>query len=237
MIPLQRVPAPANTQGLLASWTGRVRDAGATTEAARSEWTAARAPKRHVKTLLESMAHGAARCMYCDDSRGTDIDHFQPLAVAPLRTFAWDNHLLACSFCNSNAKRDQYPCDANGTCLLVDPSTEDPAGHLFLMLASGEYGHHTAKGKHTIRVFGLNRADLVQGRKTAFCLACSNLRDWYRRQRNGHPGAHQLAQALLDSPLVDVVHSMARLSSRLVTTVVDEETVPALEHWRGTYGS
>ncbi|MET7898836.1 hypothetical protein [Streptomyces mirabilis] len=41
------------------------------------------------------IAHGAVRCMYCDDSRGTDIDHVHPLAVAPLRAFVGDNHLLA----------------------------------------------------------------------------------------------------------------------------------------------
>ncbi|MER5662819.1 HNH endonuclease [Streptomyces mirabilis] len=175
--------------------------------------------------------------MYCDDSRGTDIDHFQPLAVAPLRAFAWDNHVLACSFCNSNAKRDAYPVGADGVCLLVDPTAEDPARHLFLMLRSGEYGHHTAKGEQTIRVFGLNRPDLVQGRQNAFCLACSNLRDWYRQQQNGNPAAHQVAQALRDSPFIDVVHAMTRLTPQLTNSVVDEETVPALEHWRSVYGS
>lgn len=170
----------------------------------------AKAPKKHVKTLLESMAHGAVRCMYCDDSRGTDIDHFQPLAVAPLRAFAWDNHLLACSFCNSNAKRDEYPVDADGVCLLVDPTAEDPGDHLFLMLRSGEYGHHTDKGKHTIRVFGLNRPDLVMGRKDAFFLTCSVLRDWHGLRREGAPEADRVAQALLDSPFVDVVYAIAQ---------------------------
>lgn len=48
-----------------------------------------------------------------------------------------------------------------------------------LMLRSGAYSHRTAMGEHTIRVFRLNRPDLVAGRKDAFCfLACSALRDW-----------------------------------------------------------
>lgn len=237
MIPLQRMPVPANAQGLLTSWTGRVQTAGATTDAARAQWAAARAPKRHVKALLESMAHGAGRCMYCDDSRGTDIDHFQPLAVAPLRTFVWDNHLLACSFCNSNVKRDAYPVDTDGVCLLVDPTVEDPAEHLFLMLHSGVYGHRTAKGEHTIRIFGLNRADLVAGRKDAFCLACSNLRDWHGLRQDDDLEADRVAQALLDSPFVDVIHAMVRLDPGLAATVVGKRTVAALEHWRSVYRS
>ncbi|MFD9193603.1 HNH endonuclease [Streptomyces phaeochromogenes] len=190
-----------------------------------------------MKALLESMAHGAVRCMYCDDSRGTDIDHFQPLAVAPLRTFVWDNHLLACSFCNSNVKRDAYPVDTDGVCLLVDPTVEDPAEHLFLMLRSGVYGHRTAKGEHTIRVFGLNRADLVAGRKDAFCLACSNLRDWHGLRQDDDLEADRVAQALLGSPFVDVVHAMVRLDPRLAATVVGKRTVAALEYWRSVYGA
>ncbi|KOX30439.1 hypothetical protein ADL07_19615 [Streptomyces sp. NRRL F-4707] len=233
---MHRHPAPVGTQNLLRRWTGRVRAAGATTEAARTEWTAAKAPRRHVKTLLESMAHGAVRCMYCDDSRGTDIDHFQPLAMAPLRVFVWDNHLLACSFCNSNAKRDEFPVDPEGACLLVDPTTDDPADHLFLMLRSGEYGYHTAKGEHTIRVFGLNRPDLVMGRKDAFFLACSALRDWHRLRQEGDPEADRVAQALRDSPFVDVVHSITRLAPGLAATVVGERTVPAVGQWRSVYG-
>ncbi|MGW4561617.1 hypothetical protein ACWEN3_04135 [Streptomyces sp. NPDC004561] len=214
-----------------------MRDAGASPAAARAEWSAAVAPKRRVKDLLELMAHGAVRCMYCDDSRGTDIDHFQPLKVAPLRAFVWDNHLLACSFCNSNVKRDQYPLDANGACLLVDPTAEDPAEHLFLMLHSGEYHHHTDKGEHTIRVFGLNRPDLVRGRRDSFCLACSNLRDWHALHQDGDPAADRVAQALLDSPFVGVVLAMTRLGPTLADTVVGSRTAPALARWRSVYGA
>ncbi|MGW0577505.1 HNH endonuclease [Streptomyces sp. NPDC002920] len=189
-----------------------------------------------MKTLLESMAHGRARCMYCDDSRGTDIDHFQPLKLAPLRAFTWDNHLLACSFCNSNLKRDQYPVDTAGACLLVDPTADDPADHLYLLLRCGEYDSYGAKGEHTIRVFGLNRPDLVRGRRDAFCLACSNLRDWHNLRQAGDVEADRLAQALFDSPFVDVVHAMHRLDPRRAELVVGKHTVPALEHWQSVYG-
>ncbi|MFE5088734.1 hypothetical protein [Streptomyces mirabilis] len=139
--------------------------------------------------------------------------------LAPLRAFTWDNHLLACSFCNSNLKRDQYPVDAAGDCLLVDPTADDPADHLNLLLRCREYDSYSKKGEHTIRVFGLNRPNLVRGRRDAFCLACSNLRDWHNLRQAGDAEANRLAQALFDSPFVDVVHSWsARTRFPLLST-------------------
>lgn len=237
MIPLQRSPLTAPTQALLVRWTTRVQEAGATAQAAREQWSRARTPRDRVKQLLESMAHGAARCMYCDDSRGTDIDHFQPLAQAPSRTFVWPNHLLACSHCNSNVKRDQYPLGADGACLLVDPTADDPAEHLFLLPKSGEYVHHTDKGRETIRVFGLNRPDLVKGRQNAFFSACAVLHTWHVLHEDGDPAAHRYAQALLESPFVDVVYTVARLEPDRAATIVDRLALPALELWRSVYGA
>ncbi|MET8116877.1 hypothetical protein [Streptomyces prasinus] len=226
-----------STQVLLTRWTGRVRDAGGTSKAAREQWIKAQTPRKHVRTALESMTRGAVRCMYCDDSRGTDIDHFQPLENAPLRAFEWSNHLLACSYCNSNAKRSQYPVNSDGVCLLVDPSAEDPAVHLRLLLKSGLYDpvDESARGEETIRVFGLNRPDLVKGRLDAFFRACSNLRDWHRLHQDADPLADRLAQALLDSPFIDVVHAMIRLKPGVDATVVGQATVPALDAWRAAH--
>ncbi|MGA5114928.1 HNH endonuclease [Streptomyces pseudogriseolus] len=174
--------------------------------------------------------------MYCDDSLGTDIDHFQPIALAPLRAFVWANHLLACSHCNSNEKREQYPLAADGTCLLIDPTAEDPADHLVLLLSSGVYDHRTDKGEATIEVFGLNRPDLIAGRKDAFFTARAIFRDWYDLHKDGHPDADTTAQALLNSPFVDVVYAMTRLKPHLAETVVGPRTVPALQHWRSVHG-
>ncbi|MFD4175247.1 HNH endonuclease family protein [Streptomyces anulatus] len=237
MIPLQRVPAPARTQTLLEGWTARVRSAGATTEVARAQWKQARAPRRHVRELLESMAHGAVRCMYCDDSRGTDIDHFQPLACAPLRAFDWHNHLFACAWCNSSDKQGRYPLDEDGNCLLIDPTVDDPADHLLLRFTSCLYEGLTAKGKASIEVFGLNRPDLLDGRVRAFTTACLVIEGWHQRHLAEGPSAGGIARALLESPFVDVVYSLARLDPDIAETVLEEQTLPALEAWRGVYGT
>jgi len=232
VIPVQRLPLPRRTQVLLERWGARVPAEGGNTDAARSLWRAAKAPKEHLQDLLGQMARGARRCMYCDDNMGTDVDHFEPLDIAPLRAFDWLNHLLACSHCNSNQKRDQYPCDELGECLLVDPSVDDPSDDLVLLLASGEYDHRTAKGAETIKVFGLNRIDLVQGRRAAFVRARSNMRDWHQQLKDGdHVEAGRIEQALMDSPLAVVVHAMERLSPTLHTSVLGDKAAAALAEW------
>ncbi|WAL74340.1 hypothetical protein OU787_24280 [Kitasatospora sp. YST-16] len=234
MIPLPRTPLPTASEQLLAGWTKRVSASGGNSQTAREHWKKAAAPKQHIHRALEPMARGNLRCMYCDDSRGTDIDHFQPIDKAPLRTFDWANHLFACSYCNSNAKRASYPVASDGTCLLVDPTVEDPADHLVLFLRSGEYRPvaGSAKGQPTIEVFGLNRGELVKGRQDAFDRACSNIRDWLLLRQDGDPQADRVAQALLDSPFIDVVHAMSRLNPAVAPTVVGPRTAPALTAWR-----
>lgn len=238
MIPVQRIAAPAATQRLLTRRLDNVRDRGGTAAAARDEWGRARAAKQHVQELLHRMAHGVRRCMYCEDSLGTDIDHFQPIATAPLRAFDWPNHLLACSHCNSNQKRDAYPRDADGNCLLVDPSAEDPSDHLTLLLASGTYLARTPKGEETIRVFALNRVDLVQGRRAAFRMASAALCQWRSLRENGEPGeAEQLADALRMSPFAGVMRSMALLPDTVALGVLGATTAEALDAWLSSHGT
>lgn len=128
-----------------------------------------RAAIAEVRQALGNMAFGRKRCMYCEDSLGTDIDHFRPKADYPGKTFAWENHLLACSHCNSNEKRSQFPLDAAGDPLLVDPTVDDPLAHLSLVPETGYLSPLTQRGTETERVFGLNRREeLMTGRFDAW---------------------------------------------------------------------
>jgi uncharacterized protein (TIGR02646 family) len=128
--------------------------------------------RTEIRKVLESMASGLTRCMYCESNFGTDIDHFAPKTDYPESAFAWKNFLLACSYCNSNQKRTQFPLDPTSNApLLIDPSAEDPMEHLTLTPKTGEYRPKKAslKGVETIRVFGLNtRTELVGGRSNAW---------------------------------------------------------------------
>jgi 5-methylcytosine-specific restriction endonuclease McrA len=75
---------------------------------------------REIRKTLARMATGLIRCMYCEGSEGTDIEHFWPKSVYPERAFDWLNYLIACARCNSNFKRDQFPLDGAGAPLLVN---------------------------------------------------------------------------------------------------------------------
>jgi hypothetical protein len=147
--------------------------------------------------------------MYCGDNQGTDIDHFEPIRENPLRTFDWSNHLLACSLCNSHLKRDVFPLASDGAPLLIDPSSEDPAMHLHLSLATGAYVHLTNRGKETIKVFGLNRSILVRGRRNAYRITPLLLREWHTAVDKGDlEDAADCAAAIWEQPTADVVQAM-----------------------------
>ncbi|MFM9696821.1 HNH endonuclease family protein [Streptomyces europaeiscabiei] len=223
MIPLRRPDPTARLTRLCESGTLRIKTQGGTSEVADRQWRNAEAAKGEIRSLLQPVAPGIGRCMYCLDNLGTDIDHFEPRARAPLRTFDWLNHLLACSFCNSNAKRDEYPRDEKtGECLLIDPTVDDPADHIRLLPASGEYEEITAKGRHSIRVFDLNRSELLRGRVRMYRLCRSLLPVWHSKTlQSDVTGAEEAAAVLLEEPFGDVLRALQR---RARTSVVAELT-------------
>jgi hypothetical protein len=145
--------------------------------------------------------------MYCGDSEGTSVDHFEPIARNPVRTFDWLNHLLACSHCNSNQKGSRFPIDEAGQPLLIDPTIEDPFDHLVLSLTIGEYRARTRKGTETIAVLGLNRAVLVAGRQHARTVIGQALRQWLAGDRDER--GRQI-RTIRMQPLADVYQAMMR---------------------------
>ncbi|RAJ30351.1 uncharacterized protein (TIGR02646 family) [Kitasatospora sp. SolWspMP-SS2h] len=230
MIPLQRPPLQARLAAELERATAQVRAAGPDTASGRAAWRRAVRPKAQLRLLLRQMAPGLERCMYCGDNLGTDIDHFEPIAHAPLRTFDWQNHLLACAHCNSNRKRDRFPRDpATGDGLLIDPCREDPADHLRLYLDSGAYDPLTARGEATIEVFGLNeRPELVRGRRMMFAVVKALLLTW----RAAPPAeAAEYAAALREIHHADVLRTVLglRRSPPLALAVLGPDVLDALE--------
>jgi len=114
MIAIARVQLDEELTSRLDNRTAQLKTAKADSAQARVAWRSADTERRGVRTYLEKMAAGIQRCMYCGDNLDTEIDHFEPISSAPIRTFEWLNHLLACSFCNSNQKRHSYPRDPSG---------------------------------------------------------------------------------------------------------------------------
>jgi uncharacterized protein (TIGR02646 family) len=83
-----------------------------------------------VFSQLKRMAGSRERCMFCEDSRGVDIDHFWPKSKYPERTFAWENLVLTCSGCNRD-KGVAFELAPDGSPLLINPTKDDPWTHLF----------------------------------------------------------------------------------------------------------
>jgi hypothetical protein len=141
----------------------------------------------------------------------TDIDHFDPISRSPLRTFDWLNHLLACTACNSNHKRDRFPTDADGRPLLIDPTTEDPFEHITLSLSTDVYHPLSDKGRTTIEVCGLNRRQLLDGRRRARSVVACFLRDWAATVRADRDARlEEVAQLIREQPFGDVCQAMLR---------------------------
>ena len=235
MIPVTRIPLDQALSSRLSWRTFLLARRNADSRSARHAWKSAAVERAGIRDALFLIATGIERCMYCGDSRGTDIDHFAPIKLAPLRTFEWSNHLLACSSCNSNAKRDAYPCDEHGRSLLIDPSTEDPADHLKLSLTEGSYAGITLKGDVTIEVFQLNRADLRKGRADAFIRCKSMLRDYLNLETSGKSDeAGDTKLALERQPFADVLHAMYRVADLPGAAIVlgGSDVLAVLKLWR-----
>ncbi|GAA2104650.1 HNH endonuclease [Kitasatospora saccharophila] len=235
MIPLQRPPLQPRLAAELARATERIRTDGPNTAGGRAAWRRAVRPKAQLRLMLRQMAPGLERCMYCGDNLGTDIDHFEPIAQAPLRTFDWQNHLLACAHCNSNRKRDRFPRDpATGDGLLVDPCREDPADHLRLYLDSGAYDPLTVRGAATIEVFGLNeRPELVRGRRMMFAVVKALLLTWRAAATSAE--AAEYAAALREIHHADVLRTVLALRRRrpLALAVLGPDVLDALDRLAG----
>jgi uncharacterized protein (TIGR02646 family) len=147
---------------------------------------------RELKATLAKMSSGLKRCMYCEDSSGSGIDHFWPMSSYPLKAFEWTNLLLSCSTCNQS-KSARFRLDASGRPLLLNPTEDDPALHVQLTPRTGKFTDLTERGRESLETYGLNRPELAKGRSNAWAAIQSLLIDYAgQRQR----GDHATAQAL-----------------------------------------
>ncbi|MFN3197527.1 MAG: hypothetical protein ACE366_03750 [Bradymonadia bacterium] len=219
MIRIHRQPLKPETLRRLQKRTARVISAG-DAEAQRAEverlWAGgylkAKAFDDVRATLCTSMAPGLGRCMYCQDSAGTDIEHFRPKADYPHLAFEWSNYLWACSFCNSNQKRDSFPLDDEDQPLLIDPTVDEPLDHLTFSPATGIFVGDTPKGETSIELLGLNRDLLVEGRSDAWVACQSFFERWATAATSEEALSTQ--RVLCRYPYASVVQYMVLLLKR-----------------------
>lgn len=201
----------------LAALTAKVTSAADPAAKAKALWRSK--PKQafdEVRAQLEAMASGRARCMYCEDSLGTDIDHFRPKADFPPLAFTWSNYLLACGHCNSNLKGRAFPVDANGAPLLLDPSVDDPPSHLAFSPTTGEFVPVGAKGPESIRVFGLNDDTsprrLPTGRRQALVSLVALLKEYDREVVANPTKAAEIKATIKDYPFSAVLSWLVQIA-------------------------
>ncbi|XVU23721.1 HNH endonuclease [Actinoplanes sp. CA-054009] len=207
-----RRPLPAETVAGLADKTKAIAASSTPQTIARTSWTSSGATRRFLKRQLTSMCARPSFCMYCYESRGTDVDHFVPISRDPMLTFEWSNHILACGYCNQQAKKEYFPADESGHALLLDPSVDDSADHMTLS-TSGEFIELTRRGAETISVLGLNaRSELVEARYRSW-RGVVRVFDQIARERRSIDAED--VEDLRFQPVVDALHHFAHdVSSR-----------------------
>jgi uncharacterized protein (TIGR02646 family) len=133
-------------------------------------------PMRRVVAVLARISGPRERCMYCEDSRGTDIEHFRPQSLYPGHVFRWLNFLWICAACN-RSKGKRFPCDSFGEPLLLDPTLDEPWDHLFFDTATGEVtarwdaatGAESPKGTALLEIISsLRHQAVTEGRRRTY---------------------------------------------------------------------
>ena len=187
---------------------------------------------QEVRNTLSSMCSGIERCMYCEDSVATDIDHYEPKAQVPLKAFEWTNYLAACSGCNSNYKRSEFPRDADGNRLLLDPTHDDPDEHLTFSPTTGLYTQASGSrmASESIRVMGLNREVLAAGRRNAWVLIEASVIAYAHahRERSAEEAA-LIAAAVQRQPFAGVLRSFLKAAASPEIGLVAQAATAALE--------
>ena len=229
-------PISANAHEALAERTEAIREAKDRRAEAAKLWNSKPSVVfQEIREQLQRMAGGRSRCMYCEDSLGTDIEHFYPRTSYPRRTFEWSNYLLACSHCNSNLKRDEFPLDKRRPAL-IDPSKDDPRKHLMFLPESGAFDPIGPKGDPSIRVFGLNDRSpprkLPQARKAVLQKLKSFILDYDEALRAGNQGrADEIREWILDEPFpVVAAWIMAIATSPAGDLVLGSEVSGVINH-------
>lgn len=137
-------------------------------------WASARKTKRFASIckVLGTMAGPRQRCMYCSDSRATDVDHYYPKSQYPDKVFSWMNFIWTCAGCNRK-KGTHFQLD-RGEPLLLDPTAGDPWNHLFfddktgLLAPAYVDGVADARGRYTLDLISaINSEAVAEGRRRA----------------------------------------------------------------------
>lgn len=174
-----------------------------------------------VRSALTTMF--GPKCAYCESHvtavSWQNVEHFRPSSRYPALAYDWDNLLLACSRCNGEPhKSDRFPIGPSGNtpkenrtrpcartglgenALLLNPCIDDPDQHI--TFRNGRVVSLSDRGKRSVKVYGLNRSELLRARKSYLTVVrlvaeeyLIGLREGDSARQNRHgPVLYELAQ-------------------------------------------
>ncbi len=163
--------------------------------------------------VLRKMAGKRERCMYCNDSRGTDIEHFWPKAIFCEKTFRWENMLLVCAGCNRK-KGNRFPMDSDGMPLLIDPSVDEPWLFVDFVPETGELAarwrvdidRSDPKGEATTdpTILPLNIEAVTSGRQRYYRNLCKVVEAFLQSAKSDDGSASEAAFEQLSNDMVEL---------------------------------
>lgn len=190
MRPIARKGLSAKTTSFLAKRTASVIASHEPKKKCETLWKSQKNKAfAEIKVSLRAMTRGRARCMYCEDNEATSIDHFWPKAAFPEKGFSWENYFFACTHCNSNFKRNQFPLNVDGQRILLNPIDDDVTEHFILSFKTGIFVELTDRAHESSKIFGLSRQSLVDGRRNAYHSLYALLAQYDRLDRQSNTDA------------------------------------------------
>ena len=158
MIRLHKGPVPDVLQAKAAEWTQEYLDAKAG-RIAMTDTVRFRYRHEDIKAALREESFD--KCIYCESKVGFgETDHINPVSRRPDQVVDWVNLGLACKECNTFKGDYHAPAEP-----LVNPFTDEPADHLFILGPMIVHVPGDDKGLRTRSHLKLNRPDLFQKRQ------------------------------------------------------------------------
>ena len=189
-----------------------------------------------VKSAIKNAQHG--KCCYCEQNQKGqygDVEHFRPKTAYKIRRrqaltypgyywlcYEWTNLLFACELCNTGYKGNLFPLVDEGSRVtthtgtitdeepyLIDPVKINPRKHICFKknLIDGI----TPKGKKTIEICGLDRADLNDSRQEMIDNLNARIVVWAERATMPAARVAAAVQYLLDAQLPTAPFSSAAI--------------------------
>ena len=215
---------------------------------------------KKIRKRLKKMCPGHHRCVYCEDSKASEIEHVKPKDLYPEKAFRWCNYIYVCSICNrtkgskfaviskkgklidvTRKRNANIIPPVSGLPAFVNPRLEDPLG-LLTMDLSQTFAYSPRpnispidceRALFTIQVLNMNGNQLPDSRRNAFEGYKARLSYYVQQKMNGVSSQEldRIREDLLCSPHPTVWEEMKNQADLHSEIAELFETVPEAKGW------